>query len=366
MATTDGTGHGPLRLSVIVPFHRNLDQLRSCLGALNLASSALPRHVQLADLIVVADGALQDPSAVSAEAGARLLVIDGPRGPAVARSRGASAASGDILIFVDTDVVVHEDALSRFGDLFVTQPDLGAAFGGYDEAPADPRFISQCRNLGHAFVHQRSNRNAQTFWAGLGAVRAGVFAAVGGFDERFAQPSVEDIDLGYRIRGAGHRILLDPSIQGKHLKRWTFRASVVTDIRDRGIPWTQLLNRYGGLHDDLNLTFEYRACVVVSFLLVCCLLASFRWSALLAGIPMAVMTLWWLDRPYYHFFVSRRGWRFALAWFPLHVVHHLCNGVSFAAGNVLYAAVRWAGLRMPGALPLSPWPGKSRSASVEM
>ena len=234
-----------------------------------------------------------------------------------------------------------------------------------DDQPADPGFVSRCRNLGHAFVHQRSNRDAHTFWAGLGAVRAGVFAAVGGFDERFSHPSVEDIDLGYRIHAAGHRIVLDPTIQGQHLKRWTFCGSIVTDIRDRGIPWTQLLNRYGGMRDDLNLTVEYRACIVVSFLLTFCLIAAFWWPVALAGVPVAAVALWLLDPAYYRFFASHSGLSFALGWFPLHIVHHLCNGVSFVAGNALDLAARRGGLVLPWALPSSAWPGLTASASVE-
>src|SRR5262249_15079567 len=169
---------------------------------------------------------VDDPSFVAEEAGARVLAIDGPRGPAVARNRGGADASGDLIVFVDSDVVVSDQALTRFVALFTAEPDLAAAFGAYDEDPADAGFISVARNLAHSFIHQRSRRDAQTFWAGLGAVRAKVFAAVGGFDERFAHPSVEDIDLGYRVRAAGFRIVLDSSIRGKHLKRWTFRSSV--------------------------------------------------------------------------------------------------------------------------------------------
>lgn len=366
MFPSDRERRGPLRLSVIVPFHKNVAQLRLCLTAVETAVRALPPQLQLADLIVAADGAVDDPTQVASEAGARLLVIEGPRGPAVARSRAATTAGGDVLVFVDADVVVHADALGRLGGLFVAQPDLGAAFGAYDEDPADPGFVSRCRNLGHAFIHKRSNRDAHTFWAGLGAVRARVFAAVGGFDERFTQPSVEDIDLGYRIHAAGYRIVLDPTIQGKHLKRWTFFGSIVTDIRDRGIPWAQLLNRYGNMRNDLNISLKYRACVVVSYLLVVCLIAALWWPVALAAVPVAAIALWLLDREYYQFLASRGGLSFALRWFPLHIVHHLCNGVSFVAGNILDLAARRGGLPLPGALPSSAWPGLTASSAVEM
>ena len=355
MAPPGEIGARPVRVSVIVPFHSNLAYLRQCLAAVRTAAGALPAGASLAELIVVADGAVDDPTEAAREAGARVLAVPGPQGPAVARCRGAETASGDLLVFIDTDVVVRPDALAGLASLFLADPDLGAAFGAYDEEPADPAFISQCRNLAHSFIHQRSNREAHTFWAGLGAVRAHVFQAVGGFDERFAHPSVEDIDLGYRIHAAGFRIVLDPRFQGKHLKRWTFWSSIVTDVRDRGVPWTQLLNRYGGMRNDLNLTMKYRTCVILAGLLAICAAGAFWVPALLVAVPAILAALWMLDWPYYQFFVRRRGLAFALAWFPFHVLHHFCNGVSFVLGTCLYLGQRWVGIRLPGALPLTPW-----------
>lgn len=345
----------PSDVSVIVPFHRNLAQLRHCLSALNKANQRLPASVHV-QLIVVGDGAPIDPSATAREAGARLLSIAGPRGPAVARSRGAAAAHGDLLVFVDTDVVVHEEAIARLVALFAADPGLAAAFGAYDEAPADPGFFSQCRNLAHCYIHQRAEREAHTFWAGLGAVRTSVFAEVGGFDERFSHPCVEDIDFGYRIRSTGARIVLDAQVRGKHLKRWTLWSSVVSDVRDRGVPWTQLLNRYGAMRNDLNITYRYRACVVAAYLLVLSLVGALIWPLLVIPAVMLLGLLWWLDLPYYRFFVDRRGWSFTLRWFPFHILHHLCNGVSFVVGTALYHARRWTGLTLPGSLPLTKWP----------
>ena len=347
-----------MQLSVVVPFHRNLDNLSRCLSAVRAAAPNLPDGTLLRGTIVVADGAPDDPIHVAAANGARVLAIDGPRGPAAARNRGAAVSSGDVLVFVDSDVVIRSQSLSQLARRLAADPELGAVFGAYDEHPADPGFFSQGRNLAHSFIHQRSAGEARTFWAGLGAVRADLFERVGGFDERFVRPSVEDIDLGYRMRAAGGRILLDPQIQGQHLRRWTLLGSVGTDIRDRGVPWTQLLHRYGGLHDDLNVTRAYRACVVLAYVLVLCLVLAPWWPMLIAAVPIVVLSLWLLDRPYYQFFASRRGRGYAVAWFPVHVLHHLCNGLSFAVGTILYSCRRWIGVSLPGTLPVTTWPAK--------
>jgi len=343
------------RVSVIVPFHHNLGHLGRCLAALRSAKSPLGPDMEPAEVIVVADGAVEDARAVALAGDARFLPIAGPRGPAVARARGAAAASGELLVFVDADVSVREHALARLTSLFVIDPALGAAFGAYDDEPTDQGFFSQCRNLAHSFIHQRSRREAHTFWAGLGAVRKSVFDAVGGFDERFTHPSVEDIDLGYRIRQAGFRIVLDPEAQGTHLKHWTLWASVVSDIRDRGVPWTQLLNRYHAMRNDLNLAVHYRWAIVLTYALVLCLVGALVQPVLLLPVLPLVAALWWSDRPYYRFFVRRRGLGFALAWFPFHILHHFCNGVSFVLGTILYAGRRWAGIALPWTLPVTPW-----------
>ena len=48
---------------------------------------------------------------------------------------------------------------------------------------------------------------------------------------------MEDIDLGYRLTTAGYRIRVDPSLQGKHLKRWNFPSLLKADLFYRAIPW---------------------------------------------------------------------------------------------------------------------------------
>jgi GT2 family glycosyltransferase len=349
--------HGmSLRLSVVVPFHRDPGQLRQCLVAVQAAGAALPAGVEVAEVIVAADGARDDPAGEARETGATVLFLAGPRGPAVARNRGAAIATGDLLVFVDTDVVMHARSLAQFAALFSADATLGAAFGAYDVAPASQAFLSQSRNLGHAFIHRRANPDAETFWAGLGAVRATAFRAAGGFDERFARPSVEDIDLGYRIRALGWRIAVDAAITGKHLKHWTFRSAIITDVRDRGIPWTQLTLRYGGMHDDLNITLASRASVIAAYLLVFFLVWSWWRPLALAGAAAALAALLVLDWPLYRDFARLRGSGFALRWLPVRTLHHLCNGLSFAAGAMLSVVQRGLGIDLPGALPSEPWP----------
>ncbi len=340
--------------SVIVPFHRNLGQLQRCL-------SAIRRSAPDVELIVAADGAVDDCRPLAAEFGASVIVVPGPSGPAVARNRAAAHATGDLLFFVDTDVVVAPDAIPGMRALLDGDPAIAGVFGAYDLTPAAPNFMSQFKNLSHAYVHEIANRQASTFWAGLGALRSDAFRAVGGYDERFARPSVEDIDLGYRLVSHGYALRLDPSFRACHLKHWTLWNCIVTDIRARGVPWMQLIHRFQALANDLNTSIALRLSVVVAYLVVISLaLAWFTPWALLATAAL-LFTLYTLNADYYRWFAARRGWGFALRVLPVHLIHHLCNGISFVAGTVLFTATRF-GITLPGTLPAGTWTPAMASA----
>jgi GT2 family glycosyltransferase len=337
-------------VSIVVPFHRNLGDLRRCL-------SAFKSRGEDVELIVVADAAVDDCRPLIQEFDARLLEIPGPSGPAIARNRGAAIARGELLVFVDSDVVAAADALTRIVARFRAEPHVQAVFGTYDDVPGEGNFVSQYKNLAHAFVHRSSSTVATTFWSGLGAIRTRAFWSVGGFDERFPRPCIEDIDLGYRLHARGHAIRLDHDLRGCHLKKWTVRSMIASDVLDRGIPWTQVIIRAGRIHNDLNIKNAYRVSVALAYALLAVLALSLVSYAWLLAAPPVLATLYLLNRRFYLFFVRTRGPAFALRLAPLHVLYHLYNGVSFAVGTGIYVAARLHGGRIPGALPFTAWTG---------
>lgn len=259
-----------------------------------------------------------------------LIVVDTPRGlgPAAARNIGARRAVSDIVVFVDSDVLVHSDAFEQIRTAFSVDSTLTALFGSYDDDPRADGLVSDFRNLLHHHVHQTAAGPATTFWAGLGAVRRDDLLAVGGFDEEnFPRPSIEDIDLGMRLLDRGARIVLDPELQGKHLKHWTLAEMIRTDFAARGVPWVNLLLRRGSSSTALNLGWRHRSTAAASLALV----AALARRRLPSSAALAVLIIL-LNQSFYRVIFRQRGAAAALAALPLHVVHHLVGVAALPAG----------------------------------
>lgn len=267
-----------------------------------------------------------------------VIVVEEPSsaGPAAARNAGAAKATGDVLVFVDADVVPARDAFARIREAFESDAELEGIFGAYDDEPAAAGFVSQFRNLLHHHVHSVNAGPAQTFWAGLGALRREAFLASGGFDAAaYPHSSVEDIELGLRLNESGRRVVLDPAIRGKHLKRWTLAEMVYVDFARRGMPWTQLVLERRGGSSTLNLGWRERLSAVAS---VTAVVSASRGRR---RIPVeAVGLLLVLNADFYRLLLRRQGLRGAAVGFGLHVLHHLTSVGAAGAATASVAARR--------------------------
>jgi GT2 family glycosyltransferase len=301
------------RLTVIVPATNEPPTLERCVAAIRGAEE--PPE----ELIVVSEAASP--------------------GPAAARNEGAARATGDVLVFVDADVVARPDAFRRIRRAFDADAELAALFGSYDDEPDDPGVVSTFRNLLHHHVHHAGAGPASTFWAGLGAIRRDAFAAAGGFDaQRYPHPSVEDIDLGLRVSRAGGRIRLDPTVRGTHLKAWTLADMLHTDFARRGVPWTELLLERGGASTALNLGWRHRLSALAALAAAGALVT--RRPRLGAAALLALLAL---NREFYALLARKQGPARSMAGVGLHAAHHLAGLAAVPVGAARYLGHRHAG-----------------------
>ncbi len=407
-------------VSVIVPVRNGGQDLIDCLTALG-RSSATPLEI-----LVVDDGSTDDTATAARRMGAEVLVLEENHGPAYARNRGAERARGEILFFCDADVLIHPDTIAwaarTLDPAAVPERDVegrelprpAAVIGSYDETPASPGFVALYKNLFHHWVHQHARTEASTFWTGCGAVRRDVFLRAGGFQEGYRRPSIEDIELGFRLRRAGHRIRLEKRMLATHTKRWRLGNLLYTDVFLRGAPWIALMLRDRYMPMDLNLSAASKVATVFSGLLVLSILGLLGTAAVSGGAHLAalaptlalVVATWlasrialtgvgavralaalslciglptatWIAFPdpwaalplglwfatalthvdLYAFFGMHRGLAFALGAAPLHILFQLCCAASVPFGYLEFLTHRRRATRAsegPGIQVLEP------------
>lgn len=317
-------------ISIVIPVYNGGDNFRQCLSSLK---QFVPEGIEI---IVVADGDTDGSGDLAKTFATKVLRNPTAKGPAQARNLGAKEAQGEILFFVDADVAISADTIERVSQSFAQNPNLVALIGSYDESPGASNFLSQYKNLFHHYTHQSASEEASTFWGACGAIRREVFLSMGGFDENYRLPCVEDIELGYRLKKAGYRIQLNKNIQVKHLKRWGIISLLRADLFYRAIPWTVLLMRYPEFGNDLNLKFSSRISVVLVYALLGLLLLAYWWSPALILAFILGLVLLAINLPVYQFFQEKRGFLFALQTIPWHWLYYLYSGLGFAIGLAEY------------------------------
>jgi GT2 family glycosyltransferase len=328
-------------ITVVVPVHNSADYLSRSLGA--IAASDLPRDAW--ELIVVDDGSADDSALVAARHADTVVKLSSrPRGPAYARNRGVELARGEIIVVVDADVCVRPDSLRRLAESLTADATIGAVHGAYDSADRIGGLVTNFRNLRHCHLQQQAAGEVDYFWAACGAVRRSVLEQVGAFDEwHYWRPQAEGAELGQRIRGAGYRILLEPSIKATHLKEWTLKTSITTDLLNHGVPWMRLMlqGRNVGRMRAPSLSLREKITAALGCTLVAAVFLNFaipsevlRLVALGAGLAVLIGAA-----PLFQFFATERDPLFAICCLPLQALHYVTAGLSVVLAWTLHQTI---------------------------
>ncbi|MEZ5499972.1 MAG: glycosyltransferase [Steroidobacteraceae bacterium] len=316
-----------MNITVIMPMYNARRFLPQVLPPL---LSALGRG-EIFEFIVVDDGST-DGSAelLRTHESIRLLATPVQGGPGAARNLGVQHAQGDIVWFVDSDIILAEDCARILAQSFADES-VCAVMGSYDDSPAAENFLSQYKNLIHHYYHQQGASEASTFWAGCGAIRKAAFLAVGGFDAaRYRYPSIEDIELGYRLRAAGHRIVLNKNLRCKHLKEWRLANLLHTEIFRRAVPWSTLMLQRKSLTNDLNVSTRERVLAMLAGVTALVSVAALTGLLAKPAAALAFFILLAANGRMIAFFTRAKGLVFALRAFAFHQFYYLYSSASFA------------------------------------
>ncbi len=303
-----------------------------------IRASAIPGDSY--EVIVVDDVSADGSVAIAARYADTVMKLSGRRcGLAYTRNRGVEIARGDIVAFVDGDVVVRPDTLPRMLDILREQLDIGAVSASHEETSGATNFVSQYWNLLLRFGEESHAARCANFASGCGMVRRQVFLTAGMYDEwRFTTECLESAELGERLRKAGHGVLLSQDIRVTHLKHWKL-DSVCSEVWHRG----RLLARSLGYvrmnssaPSEVVFTLSRTLTPAIALLGTISLAAAFlpqRHSAANGGIALAALAL--SNLPVHRFYARTRGLGFAIASVPLHILAQMVAAAALCTGWIL-------------------------------
>lgn len=327
---------GTLGLSVVITTRNSTATLRETLAAIR--ASELPGDSY--EIIVVDDDSVDGSAAISARYADTVVKLTGrPVGPAYARNRGAELARAALIAFVDSDVVVRPDTLSRMLATLQERPDIVAICASHDGRSGAPNFVSRYWNLLLSFGEQRHSSRRGQLASGCGVVRRAEFLAAGMYDEwRFATAGMESVELGERLLGAGHEVLLSSELTVTHLKQWDVE-SVSREVWHR----SRVLARSLGYQrmsaaapSEVVFTLSRTLGPAIAILGTLMLGAAFVPSSHVAGkVVLALAAVLLTNFPVHRFYARARGIGFAIVSAPLHIFVQIVAAIALCTGWIL-------------------------------
>jgi glycosyltransferase involved in cell wall biosynthesis len=174
-----------MKISVVVPTRNSARTLRACLTSL--------RHQTHPDVeVLVVDNASTDGTAAIARELADVAVDRGPERSAQ-RNHGTALSTGDVVLFVDSDMVLEPDVLAEVAAVLAARPEVGAVV--VPERSFGDGFFTECRILEKSLYVGADDVEAPR------AFRREVIEGVGGWAEHLT--AAEDWDLADRCGAAG-------------------------------------------------------------------------------------------------------------------------------------------------------------------
>lgn len=324
MSASSSSFERPL-VSVVIPALNAAPTLPACFDGLD--QSDYPSL----EIILVSDASTDHTVEIAAARGARTIQNSRRRGAAYSRNVGALSGSGEIIYFVDADVVLTPTAISQ-AVACLRSGEADAVFGSYTAETRIPDFYSKFKNYQHHYHHQNGPDYVATFWSGSGAITRKAFEALDGFD--VALQACEDIEFGNALAERGFRVRLLKDLLSEHLKPYSFGRLVKSDLWGRAVPWTRLIRSGRSRLGMLNTKAAGMASTALTGLLLLALLMAPIYPAALIAVPLCLAGISAWNRGLLRFLIEKRGGWFGLRSVGMLVVHFGICGLGFVLGHL--------------------------------
>ena len=322
------TQHNPL-VSVVIPVRNSAATLDLCLRAVKHS------YYRNIEVIVVDDHSTDQSAEIAGRYDCLLLSPGAGMGANNARNFGAQKAKGEILIFLDSDIVVGRETILTVVET-IEEEGVDAAVGLYTARHRHETFVSQYKNLWVRYSYLKSPASIDWLFGAISGIRRSAFERLGGFNsELLAQYGHDDIELGKRFARANLSIVLNMDIEVEHLKSYTMRSFIRNEFK-RSIGFAELAVKTGEAAQSLGRGFVNvypsfvlsTALPLILLLLGVCVVLGWvpLWSIAVAGGVYFLLNIRFLN-----YLEQVRGLFAMMAMIPLLLIDH---AVCFAGSCV--------------------------------
>lgn len=231
-------------LSVIIPYYNSPEKLLTLLSTLEKS-----RRAPTFEIVIVDDGSTPQLTSNSLlltrvrKKNIRIVRLPANKGPAIARNHGVKKSRGKFVVFLDGDVEVLPDTLYQIATVFKEDPDVVALTGVWVKEQKSRAFFPNFKALRDwsYWINERDKSGYYfLFSTRIAAIKKAVFVRLGGFNEEYPAPLVEDIELTYRI-ARRYAIIFAPQVRVRHefepfwpiAKKYFLRAYYWTKLYQR-------------------------------------------------------------------------------------------------------------------------------------
>jgi glycosyltransferase involved in cell wall biosynthesis len=269
-------------VSVVIPVKNGEATIGTCLRSIRRS------YYKNVEVVVVDDHSTDKTPEIARQFNCVLVAAEEGSGANAARNRGAKEAKGEILVFIDSDVVVSRETILGIVER-LEEEYLDAVVGIYTARHRNDSLFSQYKNLWIRYSYMKSPPAIDWMFGAISGIRKKAFEAIGGFNvELIAQHGNDDLELGKRLARDNVRIELDMEIEVEHLKEYTLVSFVRNEFR-RSFGFVLLARRLGEMGSSVRRGFVN---VYPSFILST--LLTVVGIAALAGFLAGAVSPWWL------------------------------------------------------------------------
>lgn len=323
--------YNPL-VSVIMPVKNGAATLSHALRAVRRS------YYKNYEIIVVDDDSSDNSGEVAKAYGATVVKVENGRGANNARNLGASLAKGEILMFIDADIVIERETVLEIVES-LEESYADAVVGIYTAKHRHESFVSQYKNLWVRYSYIKSPPVIDWLFGSVSGIKRKSFLKLGGFNvELMAKHGHDDIELGKRAARAELNITLNMDIEVEHLKKYTI-ASFIKNEFNRSMGFAALAMQFRETAKSVSKGFVN---VYPEFVI------STLFSFLLAGLVLlsltGVLPGWWgigsalfyfiLNIRFLNYLEQVRGIFAMMVMIPFLFLDHLVCFVGSVVGSV--------------------------------